>query len=63
MADLGVNVDAVPEQAIEEEEEVEEMHHHVKNSVHQRLRANSSIMHLKKLMGKWPLGLYPDVMY
>ena len=49
MADLAVS-SAVPEQAIDDE--VEEMHVAVKNSVHQRLRANSSIMQLKKLLGE-----------
>jgi hypothetical protein len=54
MADLASS-SAVPEQAIEE---VEEMHTHVKNSVHQRLRANSSIMQLKKLLGEFSLHLH-----
>jgi hypothetical protein len=49
MADLAVNSNAVPEDAIEEVE----MDVAVKNSVHQRLRANSSIMQLKKLLGKF----------
>jgi hypothetical protein len=47
MADLASS-SAVPEQAIDDSEE---MHVEVKNSVHQRLRANSSIMQLKKLLG------------
>jgi pyruvate carboxylase len=51
MADLAVSNAAVPEQAIEEDEV--EMHQEVKNSVHQRLRANSSIMQLKKLLGRF----------
>ena len=46
MADLASS-SAVPEQAIDDSE----MDHAVKNSVHQRLRANSSIMQLKKLLG------------
>ena len=52
MADLASS-SAVPEQAVEDVEV--EMDVAVKNSVHQRLRANSSIMQLKKLLGRWLL--------
>lgn len=52
MADLASS-SAVPEQAVDDVE----MDVAVKNSVHQRLRANSSIMQLKKLLGKWLLLL------
>lgn len=47
MADIAVSSGAVPEDAIEDFE----MDATVRNSVHQRLRANSSIMQLKKLLG------------
>jgi hypothetical protein len=49
MADLASS-NAVPEHAIDD---TEELHTHVKNSVHHRLRANSSIMQLKKLLGEF----------
>lgn len=51
---------AVPEDAVEVEEV--EMDHAVRNSVHQRLRANSSIMQLKKLLvanrGEIPIRIF-----
>jgi hypothetical protein len=42
------------EHAIEDDEWEYDTH---KNSVHRRLRANSSIMHLKKLLGESTDGL------
>jgi len=59
MADLASS-SAVPEQAVEDVEV--EMDVAVKNSVHQRLRANSSIMQLKKLLvanrGEIPIRIF-----
>ncbi|KAF2452518.1 pyruvate carboxylase [Lineolata rhizophorae] len=48
------------QQAVVEDEEHD--HHHVRNSVHQRLRANSSIMQLKKILvanrGEIPIRIF-----
>lgn len=52
MADLiviGQPAQSPPENAVEDNDIDSEMH---RNSVHQRLRANSSIMQVKKILGK-----------
>ncbi len=46
MADKPAEKDVGQSAVVDDDED-----HHVKNSVHQRLRANSSIMQLKKLLG------------
>ncbi|KAK3068784.1 hypothetical protein LTS18_000526 [Coniosporium uncinatum] len=56
-----INTDAGVSQAGVAVEE-EEMHHAARNSVHQRLRANSSIMQLKKILvanrGEIPIRIF-----
>ena len=44
----GLTAQSVPENVVDEVDMDHEIH---KNSVHQRLRANSSIMQLKKILG------------
>lgn len=53
MADTVLASRPAPEQAIDDAIDAE--HDDVKNSVHQRLRANSSIMQMRKILGMYLL--------
>ena len=48
VAAIGLPAQSLPEDAVEDVDVDNDVH---KNSVHQRLRANSSIMQVKKLLG------------